>query len=150
MQLYMLFGGQSLVVLFHKLIDIIAIHLQSPDLGQRHNLVDYRLHGVLSQTSQCDIRQHSPAKASSRQKFAVSCSKSKTMKYLGFLVIFALVASAYAAMDMAQFAEHFIAVGCTKTASSGTTLPMKICGSCLNYTVDVRKIDQGSCANLQG
>ncbi|GBO46406.1 hypothetical protein AVEN_115965-1 [Araneus ventricosus] len=43
MQLRKLFGGQFLVVLFHNLIDIIAIHLQSPYLGQRHNLIDYRL-----------------------------------------------------------------------------------------------------------
>ncbi|GBN52162.1 hypothetical protein AVEN_117012-1 [Araneus ventricosus] len=45
MQLRKFFGGQLLVVLFHKLIDIIAIHLQSPDLGQRHSD-----HGVLSRT----------------------------------------------------------------------------------------------------
>ncbi|GBN05959.1 hypothetical protein AVEN_215373-1 [Araneus ventricosus] len=39
MQLHKLIGGQLLVVLFHKLIDSIIIHLQFPDLGQRHNLV---------------------------------------------------------------------------------------------------------------
>ncbi|GBL96112.1 hypothetical protein AVEN_104343-1 [Araneus ventricosus] len=43
MQLRKPFGGQPLVVLFNKLIDIIAIHLQSPDLGQKHNLVEHRL-----------------------------------------------------------------------------------------------------------
>ncbi|GBN47703.1 hypothetical protein AVEN_181122-1 [Araneus ventricosus] len=47
MQLRKLYGGQLLVVPFHKLIDIIAIHLQYPDFGKRHNLVDYRLHRVL-------------------------------------------------------------------------------------------------------
>ncbi|GBN92011.1 hypothetical protein AVEN_51286-1 [Araneus ventricosus] len=50
MQIYKLFGGQLLAVLFHKLIDIISIHihLQSPDVGQRYYLVDYRLHRVLT------------------------------------------------------------------------------------------------------
>ncbi|GBO30587.1 hypothetical protein AVEN_267425-1 [Araneus ventricosus] len=46
MQLHELFGGQLLIVFFHKLIDIIAIHLQSPDLGQRHDLVNYRIRRV--------------------------------------------------------------------------------------------------------
>ncbi|GBM38056.1 hypothetical protein AVEN_160316-1 [Araneus ventricosus] len=63
-----LFGGQILAVLFHKLIDIIAIHLQSPDLGQRYNLFDCRLHRVLSQTAQCHICQYSLTKASSKLK----------------------------------------------------------------------------------
>ncbi|GBM33815.1 hypothetical protein AVEN_76185-1 [Araneus ventricosus] len=76
--------------------------------------------------------------------------KSKNMKCAVILVICALVASAYAAVDLAQFFEHFIAVGCTKTPSSGTTLPVKICGTCLRYTVDVRKIDAGLCSNSQG
>ncbi|GBN74579.1 hypothetical protein AVEN_137737-1 [Araneus ventricosus] len=44
MQLRKLFGGQFLAVLFHKFIDIIVIPMQSLDLGQRRNLVDYRLH----------------------------------------------------------------------------------------------------------
>ncbi|GBM49340.1 hypothetical protein AVEN_148669-1 [Araneus ventricosus] len=44
MQFHKFFGGQLLAVLFLKLIDIILIHLQSHDLGQRHNLVDYRPH----------------------------------------------------------------------------------------------------------
>ncbi|GBN07441.1 Dehydrogenase/reductase SDR family member 11 [Araneus ventricosus] len=35
--------GQLLAVLFHKLIDTISLRLQSPDLGQRRNLVGYRL-----------------------------------------------------------------------------------------------------------
>ncbi|GBM71271.1 hypothetical protein AVEN_117060-1 [Araneus ventricosus] len=44
MQLHKLLGGQFLNVLFHKVIDIFAFHLQSPDLGQRYNLAVYRLH----------------------------------------------------------------------------------------------------------
>ncbi|CAL1285024.1 unnamed protein product [Larinioides sclopetarius] len=72
------------------------------------------------------------------------------MKYLGFLVIFALFASAYAAVGMMEYFEHIIAVGCTKTPSSAATLLTKICGSCLRYSIDVRKIDRGECANLQG
>ncbi|KAF8763983.1 hypothetical protein HNY73_022107 [Argiope bruennichi] len=71
------------------------------------------------------------------------------MKYLGFLVIFALIVSTYAGIDMTQFLEHFIKVGCAKDASSGADMLMKICGTCLHYTVDLRKIDQGSCANLR-
>ncbi|GBN44724.1 hypothetical protein AVEN_5059-1 [Araneus ventricosus] len=61
MQLLKLFDGHLLVVSFHKLIEIIAIHLQSLDLIQRHNFDDYRHHSTLSQTSRCHIRQHSPA-----------------------------------------------------------------------------------------
>ncbi|CAL1285023.1 unnamed protein product [Larinioides sclopetarius] len=72
------------------------------------------------------------------------------MKLTVILVFCLLVASAYAAVDMVQFFEHFIAVGCTKTPSSGATLPVKICGSCLQYTVNVQKIDAGSCTNPQG
>ncbi|GBL83772.1 hypothetical protein AVEN_132665-1 [Araneus ventricosus] len=66
MQLHKLFGVQLLAVLFHKLIDIMAMHLQSPDLGQGHNLVDYKAPQALYKTPQCHIRQHSPAKASSK------------------------------------------------------------------------------------
>ncbi|KAF8763981.1 hypothetical protein HNY73_022105 [Argiope bruennichi] len=69
------------------------------------------------------------------------------MKYFGLLVIFALIVSTYAGTDMGQFFEHFIKVGCGKYASSGSDTLMKICGSCLRYSVDVRKIDQGSCPN---
>ncbi|GBM33819.1 hypothetical protein AVEN_76188-1 [Araneus ventricosus] len=66
-------------------------------------------------------------------------------------MIFALVATAYAMVDMTQFFEHFAAVGCSKTtASSGTDMLMKTCGKCLRFRVDVRKIDQGMCKNLQG
>ncbi|GBM09697.1 hypothetical protein AVEN_186404-1 [Araneus ventricosus] len=43
-KLHELFGAQLLAVLFHKLMDIIVIHLQSHYLSQRHTLVDYRLH----------------------------------------------------------------------------------------------------------
>ncbi|GBM81317.1 hypothetical protein AVEN_72556-1 [Araneus ventricosus] len=68
MQLHKLFGGQLLFVLFLKLINIIAIHLQSPDLGQRRNLVDYRLHRILFETPQCHIQQHSLANASTKQE----------------------------------------------------------------------------------
>ncbi|GBL97316.1 hypothetical protein AVEN_35657-1 [Araneus ventricosus] len=41
-QSHKLLGGQLLAMLFHKLIAIIVIHLQSHDLRLR--LVDYRLH----------------------------------------------------------------------------------------------------------
>ncbi|GBN28667.1 hypothetical protein AVEN_258215-1 [Araneus ventricosus] len=51
-----------LVLLFHKFIDIIAIHLESPDLGQRWNVIEYRLHMV------CRILQHSPTKALFKEK----------------------------------------------------------------------------------
>ncbi|GBN38095.1 hypothetical protein AVEN_191518-1 [Araneus ventricosus] len=37
------FGGQLLAVLFHNLIDIIVIHCQSHDIGQRLDLVGSRL-----------------------------------------------------------------------------------------------------------
>ncbi|GBO30774.1 hypothetical protein AVEN_239731-1, partial [Araneus ventricosus] len=57
-----------------KLIDIIAIHRQSPDLGQRRYLIDYRLLRVLSQTYKCHIRQHSLTKAPTVSDFSMSDS----------------------------------------------------------------------------
>ncbi|GBM49555.1 hypothetical protein AVEN_1887-1 [Araneus ventricosus] len=53
-------------------IDMIAIHLQDLDVGQRHNLIDYRLHKVVSHTPQCQILQHIPIKASSKKKSGFS------------------------------------------------------------------------------
>ncbi|KAF8763978.1 hypothetical protein HNY73_022102 [Argiope bruennichi] len=70
------------------------------------------------------------------------------MKYLAFLVVFVSVASAVVGIDMTQFYEHFVAVGCTKTPSSGSNVLLKVCGTCLRFVFDVKKIDQGSCANL--
>ncbi|CAL1285021.1 unnamed protein product [Larinioides sclopetarius] len=73
------------------------------------------------------------------------------MKYLAILMIFALVATAYAMVDLSQFFEHFTAVGCSKNAdASGTDMLMKICGKCMFFRIDVRKIDQGMCTNPQG
>ncbi|GBN10002.1 hypothetical protein AVEN_123654-1, partial [Araneus ventricosus] len=69
MQLHELFCGHILVVPFHKLISIIAIHLQSSDLGQDTiSLIIGSREYLLSKTPECHIRQHSPTEDPSKQK----------------------------------------------------------------------------------
>ncbi|GBN51650.1 hypothetical protein AVEN_199169-1 [Araneus ventricosus] len=69
MQLQKLFCGHILVALFHKLIDITAIHLQSPDLGQGTiPLIIGSREYLLSKTPEYHIRQHSPTIAPSNER----------------------------------------------------------------------------------
>ncbi|KAF8763974.1 hypothetical protein HNY73_022098 [Argiope bruennichi] len=69
------------------------------------------------------------------------------MKYLIVLMILGVVASTNA-MKLQEYFKHFLIVGCSSANSSTGNAYEIICGSCLRYTIDVMKIDQGLCKNL--
>ncbi|GIY33234.1 hypothetical protein CDAR_214081 [Caerostris darwini] len=79
--------------------------------------------------------------------FFMNSTTSKMMKFLGFFVLVTLVAMA-TAHDLEEFLNLFSDVACTKLyTTSGFNRAMKLCGTCIEVTVDAAQTSPIKCGS---
>ncbi|GIY33238.1 hypothetical protein CDAR_214111 [Caerostris darwini] len=77
----------------------------------------------------------------------MNSTTSKMMKFLGLFVLVALVAMA-TAHDLEEFLNLFSDVACTKLyTTSGFNRAMKLCGTCIEVTVDAAQTSPIKCGS---